>query len=70
AQLSVTASKKDKVDIAIISLEGKVMSRTTVSLQQGSSLVSVDVSGLSAGTYLIKGVFSDGQTNTVKFIKQ
>ncbi|MGF2413925.1 T9SS type A sorting domain-containing protein [Ferruginibacter sp.] len=70
AQLNVTTTKKDKVELAIISLEGKVMYRNAVQLQSGSSIVSLDVSGLASGTYFVRGVFADGQTNSIKFIKQ
>ncbi|MGG9960340.1 T9SS type A sorting domain-containing protein [Ferruginibacter sp. SUN106] len=70
AQLSITTSKKDKVELAIVSLEGKVVYRNTVQVQSGSSLVSLDVSNLATGTYFVRGVFSDGQTNSVKFVKQ
>ncbi|WP_460558505.1 T9SS type A sorting domain-containing protein [Ferruginibacter profundus] len=70
AQLSITTSKKDKVELAIVSLEGKVVYRNTVQVQSGSSLVSMDVSNLATGTYFVRGVFSDGQTNSVKFVKQ
>ena len=70
AQLNITTSKKDKVDLAIISTEGKVVSKSTVQVQSGSTIVNLDVSGLSVGAYFVKGIFSDGQTNTIKFIKQ
>jgi len=70
AQLNITTAQKDKIDLSIVSLEGKVVSRSTVSVQSGSSLVSLDVANLATGTYFIKGVFSDGQVSTVKFVKQ
>lgn len=70
AQLSITTSKKDKVELAIVNIEGKVVSKSTVQVQSGSTIVNLDVAGLTVGAYFIKGIFSDGQTNTVKFIKQ
>lgn len=70
AQLSITTSKKDNVQLAIVSVDGKMVYSNTVQVQTGSSVVSIDVSGLSKGTYIIKGVFGDGQTNAIKFIKQ
>ncbi len=70
AQLNITSVKKDNVELAIISLEGKVMYRNTVQLQPGSSNISLDVSGLAKGTYFVRGVFANGQSNAIKFVKQ
>lgn len=70
AQLSITTSKKDNVQLAIVSLDGKVVYNNTVQLQTGTSIVGIDVSGLTKGAYIIKGVFGDGQTNAIKFVKQ
>jgi len=58
------------VNLAIISLDGKVVYRSNIQLQPGTSVVNLDLSHLPAGMYLIKGIFSDGQTNTVKFTKK
>ena len=70
AQLSITTVKKDKVELSIVSLEGKVVYRNTVQLQNGTSIVNLEISNLSKGTYVVRGVFSDGQTNSIKFVKQ
>lgn len=70
AQLNITTSKKDKVELSVVSIEGKVMSKSTVQVQSGSSIVSLDVSSLSNGVYFVKGIFSDGQTNSIRFVKQ
>lgn len=70
AQLSITTVKKDKVQLAIVSLEGKVVYRNAVQLQSGTSIVNLEISNLSKGTYVVRGVFSDGQTNSIKFVKQ
>ncbi len=70
AQLSITTAKKDKVELSIVSLEGKVVYRNTVQLQNGTSIVNLEISNLSKGTYVVRGVFSDGQINSIKFVKQ
>jgi hypothetical protein len=70
AQLNITTSKKDKVELAVISLEGKVVYNNTVQVQSGSSIVSIDATNFAKGAYLIRGVFSNGEISTVKFIKQ
>lgn len=70
AQVKVNTTKKELVNLVVISADGKVVSRTSVQLQAGSSVISVDIANLPSGVYMLKGVFSDGQTNAVKFIKQ
>jgi Secretion system C-terminal sorting domain len=70
AQLSITTAKKDKVQLAIVSLEGKVVYQNSVQLQSGTSIVNLEIGNLSKGTYVVRGVFSDGQTNSIKFVKQ
>ena len=70
AQVKVNTTKKEVVDLLIVSADGKVVYRNSVQLQPGSSVLNADISNLPSGIYMIKGEFSDGQTNAVKFIKQ
>ncbi len=70
AQLNISTTKKDMVDLAIISMEGKMVQRSSVQLQAGTSIINLDVASLQKGVYMIKGTFSNGQTNTIKFTKQ
>ncbi len=70
AQLSISAAKNDKLQLSIISMDGKLQQRSIVQLQSGSSIISLDVAHLQKGMYIIKGVFSDGQTRSLKFLKQ
>ncbi len=70
AQLTVLSTKKDNIDLQVISMDGKMVYRSKVSLQPGSSVVSIDVASLQNGMYTIKGVFGNGEVSSVKFIKQ
>ena len=70
AQVRISTIKNEVVDLAIVSADGKVVYRNSVKLQPGSSVVNVEIANLPAGVYMIKGLFSDGQTNTIKFIKK
>ena len=70
AQLNITTSKKENVELAVISLEGAIVYKKSVQLQAGSSYINLEIANLAPGTYLVRGVFGDGQTNAVKFIKQ
>ncbi len=70
AQLTIVSAKKDNIDLQVLSMEGKVVYRSQVSLQAGSSVVNIDVASLQNGMYTIKGVFANGEISTVKFVKQ
>ncbi|HMU11073.1 MAG TPA: T9SS type A sorting domain-containing protein [Ferruginibacter sp.] len=70
AQLSIASPRKEVVNLVLVSMEGKMVQQTTVQLQAGTSIVSLDVANLQAGVYMIKGTFGNGKSNTVKFIKQ
>ncbi len=70
AQLTITTSQKDIVNLEVVSMEGKLVQRNSVQLQAGSSIINLDVATLQKGIYMIRGTFSNGQTNTLKFIKQ
>ncbi len=70
AQVKVNTTKKEVVGLVIATADGKAVYRSNIQLQPGSSIINVDISTLPAGVYMMKGIFSDGQTNTVKFIKQ
>lgn len=70
ASFNFTAGKKDNVQLSIINFEGRIMQSRSVTIQQGSSNVSVDVTNLPTGTYLVKAVYSDGQSTIVKFVKK
>ncbi|MEP7255011.1 MAG: autotransporter-associated beta strand repeat-containing protein [Ferruginibacter sp.] len=70
AQLKINTIKNEVVDLAIVSVDGKVVYRSSIQVQPGSSVVNMDIANLPGGIYMIKGLFSDGQTNTLKFIKK
>lgn len=70
ARLSIQAAKKDNVELQIISLEGKPVQKMKMEIEAGTSIINLDMSRLQSGLYIIKGVFSDGSSNAVKFIKQ
>jgi hypothetical protein len=70
AQLSVTVAKKDKVELQVVSIEGRVLQRSPAQVQPGTSIINLDVSLLQKGMYTIKGTFANGQTSIVKFMKQ
>jgi hypothetical protein len=70
AQLNINSVKKDRVELSVTSLEGKLIQRRMVDLQAGISIISLGVANLQKGVYIVKGIFSDGQSSTLKFVKQ
>lgn len=70
AQLKINTTKPDVVNLVVIAMDGKILQRTTVILQPGSSIINMDMTRLPAAAYLLKGIFSDGESNAIKFIKQ
>jgi Secretion system C-terminal sorting domain len=70
AQLNIAASKKDRVELSVFSIEGKMVQRSVVDLQAGTSIINLDVVNLQKGVYTVRGVFSDGQSSSIKFAKQ
>ncbi len=70
AQLNISTAKKDMVDLVIISMEGKIVQRSSVQLHAGTSIINLDIASLRKGVYMIKGTFSNGQTSSIKFTRQ
>lgn len=69
ANISIASVKKDNVELQVISMEGKVVYKTLVTVQPGTSVVNLDVTSLQKGMYIIKGSFANGGMSTVKFSK-
>lgn len=70
ASLNVTSAVNTKMDISIIDISGKQVSKQTVSLAAGNNVISLNLSNLAAGTYRIVGYGADGQQKTLPFVKQ
>ncbi len=70
AQLNIVSTKKDNVQLSVVSMTGQLVQRSNVQLQSGSSIINLDVTNLQSGMYTIKGTFSDGTVSTLKFVKQ
>jgi hypothetical protein len=69
ATLKITSLQNDHVNLVIFSIDGRELQRKTVQVPAGASTINMQTSGLSKGLYIVKGIFSGGQTNTIKFIK-
>jgi len=70
AWLSISASQSDKIELVLLSIDGREIQRKTVLVPAGSTTVNLETAQLAKGMYIIRGIFSGGQTNTIPFIKQ
>lgn len=69
-KINVTAANRDKAEIYVTNISGQIMKRMQVSVNQGENIIYMDVQGLPAGSYQVTGINSEGQTKTLRFIKQ
>ncbi|MBK9531290.1 MAG: T9SS type A sorting domain-containing protein [Chitinophagaceae bacterium] len=69
ARLEINAAGKDRVELLIVSVDGRIMQRSSVQLQAGLSVINLDIASLQPGIYMVKGVFGNGNTQTARFTK-
>jgi hypothetical protein len=68
--LNISSPAKTKIELAVLSVDGKLMLRKQANLTEGANQIPVNTSALPAGTYYLRGATADGITNTIIFIKQ
>jgi hypothetical protein len=69
--LTIGAPAKDKVQILISDVNGKVVKLQTLNVAEGDNLTTINVSSLPAGSYVLKAICDAGcETETRAFIKQ
>jgi hypothetical protein len=70
ATIKISASHNEKVELVIAGLDGKELLHSTVQTRIGTNIFSLQTSQLAKGMYIIKGVFANGEIQTLKFIKE
>jgi hypothetical protein len=70
AWLNISASQSDKIELVLLGIDGREIQRKTVQVPAGSTTVNLETAQLAKGMYIIRGIFSGGQTNTIPFVKQ
>lgn len=68
--VEVAMDKQQKLQTFITDVNGKVLGSRVMTVQQGKSTITSDVSALSDGVYFIRMVTADGKTRTEKFTIQ
>ncbi len=69
--ISISAPASEKITMIVTEIIGKIVLQQTAQLQSGDNNLKINVSGLLAGTYLIKATCSNGcETVVSKFVKE
>jgi hypothetical protein len=70
ANLIISASSSQNVEISLLGIDGREYQRQVVQVMNGSNSISLNTVVLPKGIYFVRGIFANGQTNTIKFVKQ
>jgi hypothetical protein len=70
ATLTVTSSGSEKLDIAIIDMQGRTIMKQNYTVNEGNTVILLPLAGLAAGVYQLTGASAGGRTNMIRFIKQ
>lgn len=70
AVLNITTTQKDRMNILVTDITGKQMFTQTAVLAAGSNQVPLSLNRLSAGTYQVTCITSDGTAKRIKFVKE
>ncbi len=69
-KLNATAATPTKMEMVISDMEGRILSRQTISLIAGYNSIDMNISNLAAGTYNIYGTTADNRSRVIRFVKQ
>ena len=70
AMLKIYAPVSQNIKIVTIGMDGKEIQSQSIQVQAGENTVNMHTSVLSKGMYFVKGIFLNGQTNTINFIRR
>jgi len=70
AQLSISTASADKVMIYITSMQGVAILNKSFTLLKGNNTISLNLSSLPKGTFVLSSYNSEGELKTKRFIKQ
>ena len=68
--LNMTSSGQGEVELRVFDINGKPVKGLRFSKLPGTSSVTIDVSGLASGMYIIHATYGDHQTQQIKLMKQ
>jgi hypothetical protein len=70
SKLNIASAQAGKMDIVIFDMQGRMVSRQSISLVAGFNSMPINVADLAAGTYTIKAGIADDQYKVIRFVKQ
>ncbi len=70
AQLSAAAASNTEATFVITDMAGKVLQQHKRMLTTGSTVIPLKVQHLAAGIYQVTGYTAEGQSKTIRFVKQ
>jgi hypothetical protein len=70
AELQWNAAQSGTVNINIVNAAGQFVGRSVIATQKGLNVYTLNLASLPAGTYQLRLLQQDGQTETISFIKQ
>ncbi|HET6995655.1 MAG TPA: T9SS type A sorting domain-containing protein [Chitinophagaceae bacterium] len=69
-RLTVASSDKQRIDIIVTDMQGRVMLRRNFSIAAGNTNIDLSMEKLQSGAYALTAVSEQGQMSTIRFIKQ
>jgi len=69
SNLSIIASKGESILLKVLDIEGKIAKSITHILEEGKQELSLNLSDLSKGKYVLNAFSKDAFLNSFKFIK-
>lgn len=68
--LMLSSPVKDKVQMVVTDMNGRITMLRQLNVEMGSNTLSVNVGALAGGTYMVKMISSNGEVSTGKLVKQ
>jgi hypothetical protein len=69
-RLVVASSDKQRIDIIVTDMQGRVMLRRNFSIVAGNTNIDLSMEKLQSGAYALTAVSEEGRMSTIRFIKQ
>ena len=69
AQLSISSASADKIMIYITNMQGAAILNKSLTLLKGNNTISLNLSSLPKGTFVLSTYNSEGEVKTIRFIK-
>jgi hypothetical protein len=69
-RLTVASSDKQRIDVIVMDMQGRVMLRRNFSVVAGNTNIDLSMEKLQSGAYALTAISEQGQRSTIRFIKE